>query len=182
MPKLQVPGQPGDTLTHDGHEYVITAVGEHIYSLTCYEEENHHTASIAFKDVKQIRRNGKPLTTMDQINPAPWAWDQEYDNNRDEIQDADGRCIAIAWTRRAYPGASARQQFHDDASGQANTALMIRAPELAVALRNILPLASAELDRLRQAAKNDPTKAEEYATTEQDYQDAAALVYFLFRQ
>lgn len=71
-------------------------------------------------------------------SPTPWRVGHEYDNRRDEIEDADGRCIAVVRTRRAPPGATARCQFTSDHEGGANATLMAAAPELLAALKELI--------------------------------------------
>lgn len=62
--------------------------------------------------------------------PGPWTIGREYTNSQDEILAADGRTIAIIWTRKAPFGATARPQFKDVPELQANARLIAAAPEL----------------------------------------------------
>ena len=71
-------------------------------------------------------------------SPGPWRFGGEFGNSQDEIEDADGRTIAVVWTRTATERATARPQFKDVPMFKANLALMIAAPEILAALHQIV--------------------------------------------
>lgn len=71
-------------------------------------------------------------------SPAPFVAGEEFNDHQNEILDADGRCVAVVWVRRAPGGATARDQFKDDPMGMANWRLLTAAPELLEALQAIL--------------------------------------------
>jgi hypothetical protein len=68
-------------------------------------------------------------------SPAPWSIGTEYQNSMDEIEDAEGRTLAVVWTRRAPERATARPQFKDCEKGMANARLIACAPELYALVR-----------------------------------------------
>lgn len=71
-------------------------------------------------------------------SPGPWAIGSEYSNQQDELEDADGRTIAVFWTRSAPERATARPQFKDVPQLKANLTLAKAAPELLEALESFL--------------------------------------------
>jgi hypothetical protein len=84
---------------------------------------------------------------MSAHNPGPWNIGGEYSNAQDEIEAADGRTVAIDWTRRAYPGATARYQFKDDAELKSNARMVAAAPELLDALKECLDAVNRDCSR-----------------------------------
>lgn len=71
-------------------------------------------------------------------SPSPWRQGSEYSNSQDEIEDDDGRSIAVVWTRSAPERATARPQFKDVPMLKQNLAMMLRAPEMYEALMDLL--------------------------------------------
>lgn len=86
------------------------------------------------------------------ISSGPFKIGQEYDNRRDEIEDAKGRCVAVVWTRRAIPGATAREQFKDCPEGNANARLFAASHDLLFACR----MAEKFVSEIRQTGKLPP--------------------------
>lgn len=76
---------------------------------------------------------------------APFVAGQEYDYKRNEINSADGRCVAVVWVRKAHDGICApRSLFKDDPEGMANWRLLTAAPELLEALTECLTSDNAQ--------------------------------------
>lgn len=72
-------------------------------------------------------------------SPAPFVAGEEFNDHQNEILDADGRCVAVVWVRRAPGGATARDQFKDDPMGIANWRLLTASPKLLQALKAMIP-------------------------------------------
>lgn len=72
-------------------------------------------------------------------SPGPWLVGREYSNAQDEIEDAEGRTLAVVWTRTPnVPAATARPCWTDDPRGKANARLIAAAPELLASLSEIV--------------------------------------------
>ena len=95
---------------------------------------------------------------MNQPSPAPWSIGSEYDNSRDEIEDAEGRTIATVWTRRACSGAYARPQFKDCTIGKANARLIAASPVMKDSLKRLAD-ASAAVGNMSHAGIPIPDEA-----------------------
>jgi len=93
---------------------------------------------------------------MTKPSPTPWIQGREYSNSQDEIEDAEGRTIAVVWTRKAPPGATARPQFQDAPRLKANMKLMIAAPRLLDALTQLLKFTESNLGRRGEKDLNMP--------------------------
>ncbi len=62
---------------------------------------------------------------MNMSSPGPFTRGQQYDDLRDEIEDADGRCIAVVWVRTTkHEGKYVPSPcLRDDPTGIANAGL-----------------------------------------------------------
>lgn len=101
----------------------------------------------------------KSMTTTHH-SPGPWLVGREYSNAQDEIEDAEGRTLAVVWTRTpTVPAATARPCWKDDAKGKANARLIAAAPELLDALHKISANAAESAEWVRRVADEAIAKA-----------------------
>ena len=103
--------------------------------------------------------------------PGPWKIGQEYGNNQDEIEAADGRCVAVVWTRKCAVQTQVRECYKPDNELMNNAQLIASAPDLLAALEDITQHAFdddtpiqdiiADMERMRDIARAAIAKATE---------------------
>lgn len=108
-------------------------------------------------------------TTMTTHSPAPFAIGAEYSNSQDEIEDAEGRTVAVVWTRSAPERATARPQFKDVPHLKGNAMLFAASPKLLAACQSVLSslehhLAADFLPETRQVLRDAIIAATELET------------------
>lgn len=99
----------------------------------------HHTVEMDLRaEVWTSARNILAATSA--AAPGPWRTAKEFDFSRDLIVAADGRGVAVVWTRRCTkPGAQTdRRYYEESAVGQANSRLIIMAPALRAAVEDLV--------------------------------------------
>jgi hypothetical protein len=90
------------------------------------------------RDVFRPKPPKQPTKGTASHSPGPFKIGDEYSNSQDEIEDANGRCVAVVWTRRAPPGATARTQFKRCPEGKGNASLFAASPELLEACKELV--------------------------------------------
>jgi hypothetical protein len=108
---------------------------------------------------------------MARHTPGPWKIGQEYGNNQDEIEAADGRCVAVVWTRKCAVQTQVRECYKPDNELMNNAQLIASAPDLLAALEDITQHAFdddtpiqdiiADMERMRDIARAAIAKATE---------------------
>ncbi len=71
---------------------------------------------------------------------APWMVGSRYSDAQDEIECADGKCIAVVWTRTTWAEGKYVPSpcYKESPEGVANAFLIAAAPELLAALKAML--------------------------------------------
>ena len=86
---------------------------------------------------------------MPNHSPAPWKIGAEFSNSQDEIEDANGRTVAVVWTRKAPMFTASRPCFKDVEEWKGNLQLMAASPQLLAALQHML-------NRFENMCRNNP--------------------------